>query len=106
MAKRKLTDLTLSTLAGGELEAAFQRELQRVAANIADERTDHKASRRITLTVDFEPDSDRDRAFLAVQAKTKLAPHLPKPTSIQLDLLDGEAGTFRVREVPMLEKAS
>jgi O-glycosyl hydrolase len=56
--------VTLFTLAGGALGELFDREIERVAADIIDLNTEADAARTITIKVKIKP--DKDRGFGAV----------------------------------------
>ena len=51
--------VTLFTLAGGALGELFDREMERVSADILDLNTEAEAVRTITIKVKIKPDKDR-----------------------------------------------
>jgi hypothetical protein len=66
--------VTLENVAGGAAEELFQSSLAQVLENIQDPNTDHKARRRITITVDVQVlDEERRSASFGVKCSTKLA---------------------------------
>ena len=67
-------EATLETLVGGAVPELFDRELQRVLANINDPNTKAKAKRTISLKVTIAPYKDRSGADLAVECTSKIAP--------------------------------
>lgn len=66
--------LNLMNLADGEILDKLNRELQKVAQNIADKNTDPKKERKITLEIKFKPNENRDQITTVINAKTSLAP--------------------------------
>lgn len=61
-------------MAMGSIAEVVDYELGRVIANIQDPNTKSTAKRKITLTLTFSPDENRDRIDLDATAKTTLAP--------------------------------
>ena len=66
--------LNLMNLADGEIIDKLNRELQKVAQNIADKNTDPKKERKISLEIKFKPNENRDQITTVISAKTSLAP--------------------------------
>ena len=66
--------IDLLKLADGEILDKLNRELQKVAQNIADKNTDPKKERKITLEIKFKPNENRDQITTVISAKTGLAP--------------------------------
>jgi hypothetical protein len=64
---------TLNNVACGQAPDLFERELQRVLANIADDDMPATAVRTITLEFKFRPENDRSAIITTVNAKAKLA---------------------------------
>jgi hypothetical protein len=64
---------TLNNAACGQAPGLFERELQRVLANIADDNMSATAVRTITLEFKFRPENDRVAIVTTVNAKSKLA---------------------------------
>jgi len=65
--------VSLDTIGGGALVELFDAELSRILANIADPNTDTKVQRRITLSVSFKPNRERDIADVTMKCESKLA---------------------------------
>lgn len=63
---------TLNNVACGQAPDLFDRELQRVLANIADDDMPATAVRKIVLEFTFRPENDRSAIITTVQAKSKL----------------------------------
>ena len=72
--------LSLATLAGGGAIERFDDALVQVVENICDVNTDPKAKRKITLTVTFAPNEERDYGDVSIDCKPTLAPPRPVPT--------------------------
>jgi hypothetical protein len=64
---------TLNNVACGQAPELFERELQRVLANIAADEMPATAVRTITLEFKFRPEGDRSAIVTTVNAKAKLA---------------------------------
>ncbi|MCT8138617.1 replication terminator protein [Anaerobacillus sp. CMMVII] len=77
--------LDLNNLADGAVAERFNQELRKILENISDPNTDAKKVRKLTLTVSFKADDQRDIAAVGVQAKTTLAPARDIETKIVLD---------------------
>jgi hypothetical protein len=69
-----MKELTLSSIAKGKVELAFQRELAKVIKNISEPGTGGKA-REVIIKLKFEPYGvDREKASLTVEVSSKLSP--------------------------------
>lgn len=69
-----LESVSLADLGRGAAVEKFAVELERVLENIADPNTDAEAKRKITLTVTFLPNEDRDTVATVIDCGSKLAP--------------------------------
>lgn len=67
------TIISLATLNGGAAVEAFDAELKKVVANIADFNTLPKEKRSITLKVTFQPSDDRLMGGVKLACTSKLA---------------------------------
>jgi hypothetical protein len=65
--------LTLQNMCRGGAEQIFQRDLEKVMENIADVSTPVDTKRKITLTIEFDPDPDRAGAVISFSSATKLS---------------------------------
>lgn len=83
--------INLEKFAGGALAEKFNMAFQEVLDNIADPNTGHKAKRKITVELTFEPNEERQLSQVDVQVKTKLAPSKSVGTTILIDR-DGQGG--------------
>ncbi len=77
--------LSLESLAHGAAVEIFNEELQRVLDNIQDPNTNAMATRKVTLTVEIKPNSERTFAEgVKVQCVSKLAANAPITTHLFL----------------------
>lgn len=74
----------LEQFAGGKLSAQINRALERVTENIQDPNTDPEKMRKITVTIAFKPNAERNYIATAVETKTMLAPELGAVTALNM----------------------
>ena len=87
---------SLLEMAHGAILERADYETARVMDNIMDPNTDPKAKRKITLTLEFKPDANRQMISVNVVAKSSLASTNP----IALSLCTGwEDGRFTAVEM-------
>lgn len=81
----------LETFAGGELSRQISRDIEAVMRNVVDPNTDVKAKRKITVTIEFKPNEQRNFITTNVNSKPTLAPALGAVTAlgVQQDLTSG-----------------
>ena len=81
----------LETFAGGELSRQINRDIEAVMRNVVDPNTDVKAKRKITITIEFKPNEQRNFITTNVNSKPTLAPALGAVTAlgVQQDLTSG-----------------
>ena len=81
----------LETFAGGELSRQINRDIEAVMRNVVDPNTDVKAKRKITVTIEFKPNEQRNFITTNVNQKPTLAPALGAVTAlgVQQDLTSG-----------------
>ena len=81
----------LDTFAGGELSRQINRDIEAVMRNVVDPNTDVKAKRKITVTIEFKPNEQRNFITTNVNSKPTLAPALGAVTAlgVQQDLTSG-----------------
>ena len=69
-------------MAGGAIEEKVDYEVSRVIDNIIDPNTKPDAKRKITVTLEFQPDAERKHISLFVSAKSTLVPTAPAATAM------------------------
>ena len=84
--------ISLESLNGGQIVALFDRELEKVLENIADENTPEKAARSISITIKIKPEEGRGSAVVEVASTSKLAPVKPSK-SYAVFAFDGDKVT-------------
>lgn len=82
-------NFTLSTIKNGGLEEVFQRELETVIKNVGDLNTDAVKARKITISLELKPNSDRDDIKLSFTVKSTLAAFQKQEASIYIGAEDG-----------------
>ncbi len=76
--------INLETFANGAFTAQVNRAIEEVTKNIQDPNTDALATRKITITIGFKPNQERNFVTTGVQAKTTLAPALGTVTAMSM----------------------
>lgn len=66
--------INLETFANGAFTAQVNRAIEEVTKNIQDPNTDAGTARKITVTIAFKPNQERNFIATGVQTKTTLAP--------------------------------
>lgn len=104
--------INLETFANGAFTAQVNRAIEEVTKNIQDPNTDAGTARKITVTIAFKPNQERNFIATGVQTKTTLAPALGAVTALSMgkDLRTGEveaveignqiSGQMSVQDVP------
>lgn len=85
--------INFNDFAGGALAEQLNTELSKVLENIADPNTDAKTKRKVTLTLTFKPDEDRELSVVDIKTQAKLAS--PRPLSTKI-LIDRDLNTGKV----------
>ena len=67
----------LNKFMGGALAEKLEQAMVEVGENILDPNYPAKGKRKITVTITFEPDEERDIAKAKLEVKTALAPRKP-----------------------------
>ena len=90
--------MNLETFANGAFTAQVNRALEEVTKNIQDPNTEAGAARKITVTIGFKPNQERNFVATGVQVKTTLAPALGAVTAISMgkDLKTGEVDAVEI----------
>lgn len=83
--------IELENIAGGALQAKFNKAMEAVVANLLDPNTPSKDKRKITIEMTFTTDEERTQVASTVSVKQKLAPLHPINTQFGIgkDLKDG-----------------
>lgn len=83
--------IELKNIAGGALQAKFNKAMEAVVANLLDPNTPSKDKRKITIEMIFVTDEERTQVASTVSVKQKLAPLHPINTQFGIgkDLKDG-----------------
>ena len=71
-------------MAAGAIEEKVDYEVSRVIDNILDLNTKPDAKRKITITLEFQPDSERKHIAIAATAKSTLVPTAAVSTSMMI----------------------
>lgn len=89
--------INLETFANGAFTAQVNRAIEEVTKNIQDPNTDAGTARKITVTIAFKPNQERNFIATGVQTKTTLAPALGAVTALSMgkDLRTGEVEAVR-----------
>ncbi len=74
----------LEKFANGAFTAQVNRAIEEVTKNIQDPNTEPGATRKITVTIGFRPNQDRNFVATGVQTKTTLAPALGAVTAFSM----------------------
>ncbi len=76
--------INLETFANGAFSAQVNRAMEEVTKNIQDPNTEPSATRKITVTISFKPNVERNFTAAGVQTKTALAPALGAVTALSM----------------------
>ena len=76
--------IDLEKFANGAFSAQVNRAIEEVTKNIQDPNTEALATRKITSTIGFKPNQERNFVTTGVQAKTTLAPALGTVTAMSM----------------------
>lgn len=90
--------INLETFANGAFTAQVNRAMEEVTKNIQDPNTEPGATRKITVTIGFKPNQDRNFVATGVQTKTTLAPALGAVTALSMgkDIRTGEVEAVEI----------
>ena len=88
-------------MAQGAIEEKVDYEVSRVIDNILDLNTKPDAKRKITVTLEFTPDSERKHISLSVNAKSSLVPTAAVATSMMITT-DGNGELVVAEMVPQI----
>lgn len=84
--------ISLSEIAGGELQVKAERAIQDVMKNLKDTNTPWKNKRKVQITLCFTQNEERDDVTCDISVEKKLASAKPTSTkfAIEQDLDNGE----------------
>lgn len=87
-----MNKVELGEVLGGELQAKFNKSLNRVIENLLDPNTSYKQKRKINISLVFEQNEERDDVTADIDVTEKLAPQTSLTThfAIGKDLKTGE----------------
>ena len=90
--------IDMEQFANGAFTTQINRAMEEVTKNIQDPNTDATAARKITVTIAFKPNEQRDFVATGVQTKTALAPALGAVTAISMgkNLKTGEVEAVEI----------
>ena len=90
--------INLETFANGAFTAQVNRAMEEVTKNIQDPNTEPGATRKITVTIGFKPNQERNFVATGVQTKTTLAPALGAVTALSMgkDIHTGEVEAVEI----------
>ena len=89
---------SITEMAMGAIQERVDYEMSRIIDNIVDVNTNPTKKRQLTLTITFEPDSDRKMIKVSAQSKSKLEPTSPVATALYI----GEDANGEVSAVEMV----
>ena len=76
--------INLETFANGAFSAQVNRAMEEVTKNIQDPNTEPTTARKITVTIRFKPNAERNFVATGVQTNTTLAPALGAVTALSM----------------------
>lgn len=90
--------INMEEFANGAFTTQINRALEEVTKNIQDPNTDATAARKITVSIAFKPNEQRNFVATGVQTKTALAPALGAVTAISMgkNLKTGEVEAVEI----------
>ena len=75
-------EVNILELGQGAIQEQINGEVNRIMANVLDPNTDAKTARKLTITLTFKPDENREVVSCSAQAKSNLAPVKAITTSL------------------------
>jgi hypothetical protein len=99
--------INVINLADGSIVEKLNRELEKITQNIMDKNTDPKKERKITLTLSFKPNENRDFVRTTITTKTTLATEQGVETQILVGKdSEGQLHLNEVRQQSMFDNKS
>lgn len=99
--KNELRRESILSMAQGAIEEKVNYEVSRVIDNILDMNTKPDAKRKITITLEFSPDSERKHIHIAASAKSTLVPTAAVSTALMITS-DGNGEMVIAEMVPQI----
>lgn len=78
----KYIDFNIAELQEGAIQEKIEKEVELIMSNILDLDTDATKKRKLTITIDFTPDENRQVISLDAQVKSTLAPQVSVATTM------------------------
>lgn len=88
--EEEINRVSLATLNDGAAVEAFDEELKKVCADIADFDKKPDGMREINLKVKIKPNHAREKSEVQIECSSKLGARNPQSTTIWLGKVDGE----------------
>ena len=79
-----MKEVNLLELARGAIGEQINGEVTNILANILDPNTDAKAARKLTVTLTFKSDENREVVGISAQAKANIVPVKPITTILHV----------------------
>jgi hypothetical protein len=96
--------INVINLADGSIVEKLNRELEKITQNIMDKNTNPKKERKITLTLSFKPNENRDFVRTTITTKTTLATEQGVETQILVGKdSEGQLHLNEVRQQSMFD---
>lgn len=78
----KYIDFNIAELQEGAIQEKIEKEVELIMSNILDLDTDATKKRKLTITIDFTPDENRQVISLDAQVKSALVPQVSVATTM------------------------
>ena len=90
--------LNMEKLAGGAFSEQVNRAIEEVTMNIQDPNTDDKKVRKVTITLSFKPNAQRNFSTIGIDTKVSLAPTLGVVTAMSMgkDIKTGQVEAVEI----------
>ncbi|MBQ8803449.1 MAG: hypothetical protein IJZ53_07450 [Tyzzerella sp.] len=90
--------INLETFAGGAFTEQINRAIEEVTKNIQDPNTEDKKVRKITVTIGFKPNAQRNFSTIGIETKVSLAQTLGVVTAMSMgkDLKTGDVDVIEI----------
>lgn len=78
----KYIDFNIAELQEGAVQEKIEKEVERIMSNVLDLDTDATKKRKLTITIDFTPDENRQVIGIDAQVKSTVAPQVSVGTTM------------------------